>query len=112
MASPRTVAGWGRQCDALGYNLLGTLGSCILVDVILTRITLTHLNIAADCIHPFLVTVFPFVSELFQQDNATQQKTFKTGLRNVAKSPVCLCAQITQISVICGMCYICNVNYS
>ncbi|KAF7641348.1 hypothetical protein LDENG_00283840, partial [Lucifuga dentata] len=59
---------WWRQCDDLGDVLLGNLESCIHVDVTLTRTT--YLNIAADQVHHFMVTVFPNGNGLFQQDNA------------------------------------------
>ena len=45
-----------------------TLGPGIHVDV--TLICTTYLNIVADQVHPFMATVFPHGSELFQQDNA------------------------------------------
>ncbi|MCJ8732198.1 hypothetical protein PDJAM_G00208470 [Pangasius djambal] len=45
------------------------MGPGIHVDVILTRTT--YLNIVADQVHPFMATVFPNGSGLFQQDNAT-----------------------------------------
>ena len=45
-----------------------TLGPGIHVDVTLTRTT--YLNIVADQVHPFMATVFPDGSGLFQQDNA------------------------------------------
>ncbi|MCI4388573.1 hypothetical protein PGIGA_G00087550 [Pangasianodon gigas] len=45
-----------------------TLGPVIHVDVTLTRTI--YLNIAADQVHPFMATVFPNGSGLFQQDNA------------------------------------------
>ena len=45
-----------------------TLGLAIHVDVNLTRVT--HLNILADQVHPFMAMVFPDDSGLFQQDNA------------------------------------------
>ncbi|KAJ8417445.1 hypothetical protein AAFF_G00286720 [Aldrovandia affinis] len=45
-----------------------TLGPGIHVDVTLTRTT--YLNIVANQVHPFMATVFPDSSGLFQQDNA------------------------------------------
>ena len=45
-----------------------TLGPGIHVDVTLT--CTTYLNIVADQVHPFMATVFPDGSGLFQQDNA------------------------------------------
>ncbi|KAJ8276573.1 hypothetical protein COCON_G00083250, partial [Conger conger] len=45
-----------------------TLGPGIHVDVNLTHAT--YLNIVADQVHPFMATVFPDGSGLFQQDNA------------------------------------------
>ena len=45
-----------------------TLGPAIHVDVPLTRTT--YLSIVADHVLPFMETVFPDGSGLFQQDNA------------------------------------------
>lgn len=45
-----------------------TLGPGIHVDVTMT--CTTYLSIIADQVHPFIATVFPNVSDLFQQDTA------------------------------------------
>ena len=64
-----------------------TLGPGIHVDVTLTRTT--YLNIVADQVHPFMATVFPDGSGLFQQDNAPiLQKLFRNGLRSMTEFKV------------------------
>lgn len=49
-----------------------TLGLAIHVDVTLTRTT--YLSIVADHVHPFMETIFPGGSGLFQQDNVPYHK--------------------------------------
>ncbi len=66
-------AGQQKQCYALGNVLLGNIGSCIHVDVTLTRTT--YLKIVEDHIHSFVAMVFPDDSDLFQQDDANSQIT-------------------------------------
>ena len=57
-----------RECDAL-YNILRmTLGPAIHVDISLIRAT--YLNMVADQVHPFMVTVFRGGGGLSQKDNA------------------------------------------
>lgn len=56
----------------MGNVLLGNLGPAIHVDVTLTRTT--FLSIVADHVHPFMETVFPDGTGLFQQDNAPCHK--------------------------------------
>ncbi|KAF7644629.1 hypothetical protein LDENG_00218890 [Lucifuga dentata] len=78
-----------RQSDDLGNVLLGNFGSCIHVDVTLTRTT--YLNITADQVHFFMTTVFPEVVASFSRimHPATLQKLFRNSLRNMTKSSKC-----------------------
>ncbi|MCJ8745752.1 hypothetical protein PDJAM_G00133960 [Pangasius djambal] len=82
-----------RQYDALGNVLLGTLGPGLHVDVTLARTT--HLNIVADQVHPYMVTVFPNGSGLFQP-RATLQKLIRNGLRNMTVQGVDLASKFSR----------------
>ncbi|MCI4380731.1 hypothetical protein PGIGA_G00243310 [Pangasianodon gigas] len=70
----RKKASWRRQCDARGSVMLWamfcweTLGPGIHVDVTLRHTN--YLNIVAGQVKPFMATVFPNGSGIFQQDNA------------------------------------------
>ena len=66
------------------------LGPGIHLDVALT--CTTYLSIVADQVHPFMATVFPGGSGLFQQDNVpcyTTQNKFRNGLRSMTKISRC-----------------------
>ncbi|KAK3516884.1 hypothetical protein QTP70_028198 [Hemibagrus guttatus] len=57
------------------------LGPGIHADVTLSLIT--YLNIVADQVCPFMATVFPKGSGLFQQDPATLHKLFRNDLNPI-----------------------------
>ena len=90
-----------------------TLSPAIHVVVTLTRTN--YLSIVADCVHPFMKTVFPDGSGLFQQDNAPchKAKILQDGLRRTKTSLMCrLGLQIPQISIQPSICQMWWTNKS
>lgn len=102
-----------RQAGGGSVMLWAILYPGIRVDVTLTLTT--FLRIVADHVHPFMATVFPDVSGLFQQDNMpchTAQIVQKWFEEHDNEFKVLTCLPISQISIQLSIYRMCWTNKS